>query len=472
MEIKYGEYLFDATDGTILECFNVISREDVEAVCDYTIYMRGLEYFEEGNVEELRHNIANNTIEATVRGTSDYFLEFYLDDDGVYGTCSCPYDGVCKHLIAVMLRIVDNGTDNILKYSLKTPSTIESLDFLKEHLKTLSKENLITLVMKFAPPNFVTEVKNLKLPGKEAATILQKTENKIRNFFEDEGLLHDPDGMEKALMTQLNKLKGLEPHIANQIGDLILFIIESIGQAIDEGYLYIDNYYQEEYFESEDFCEFVSAFVRQLPYKKKIEYLIRLDQALNEMSYDTFSGIEESYPGFFSETERTDLKNFVLHNSDLPVSLVLRLYKLIEQVIDDKEKEALLLLTSKKDIEHLIALCRMLYEQNRFSEIKGLLISDSPYGNPLTEIRAAEIYLDTALNLNLNMDEESEKVLEKCPRADILIKIKNTKGIVGPRCENIVKNRNPKELLAFYEKENRMNDALALILQKIFFMTM
>jgi hypothetical protein len=140
-----------------------------------------------------------------------------------------------------LLLILHEGTDNINTYSIPGPTTVESLDFLEKYLKSRSKRDLIQLVMKFAPQNFISEVQNLQVPEPYAEAIFRKTEKKIRKFFEDDELLYDPDGMEGALMSQLNKLKGLETHISAELGELILFIIRSIEQAFNEGYLYLDH---------------------------------------------------------------------------------------------------------------------------------------------------------------------------------------------------------------------------------------
>lgn len=273
MENTYGEYLFEATSGLILECLAGISEEDVRDCSDYKIFRRGQEYYQEGMVEDVLHNTANNTVVATVKGTREYRIEFYMEEGGIYSTCDCPFNGICKHTIAALLLMLHEGTDNIKTFALPGPTTIESLDFQKKYLKSLSKKDLILLVMKFAPPDFVTEIQNREVPETDAEAIFRKTENKIRKFFEDDELLYDPGGMEKALMLQLNHLKGLETRIAAEIGELILFIIRSIEQAFNEGYLYLDNYYQDDYFESEAFCEYVTAYVRQLPFEAKIQYL-------------------------------------------------------------------------------------------------------------------------------------------------------------------------------------------------------
>jgi hypothetical protein len=463
MEHTFGEYLFDATSELVMECLAGISEEDVRDCSDYKIFRRGQEYYEEGMVEDLMHNKANNTVIATVKGTREYRIEFYVDEGGVYSTCDCPYDGVCKHTVAALLLMVHEGTDNICAPALNNKKTVESLDFLKKYLKSLSKDNLIQLVMKFAPPDFVTEVQNRELPVTDAEAIFRKTEKKIRKFFEDEELLYDPEDMEKALMLQLNQLKGLETRIAAEIGELILFIIRSVEDAFNEGYLYLDNYYEDDFFESVAFCEYVIAYVKHLPFKSKIDFLPKLDQALNEMSYDTFYAIEESYDRFFSENERAELKSLVTREADLPVSLISRLYKFLEPELDTDERETMLRIIDKANPGHFLKLCRLLFEQKRFRETFDLIRED-PYSDlRLRDLQVAEIFLEAAHKLTLNMEEISEEVAGKCPRATILRKIKALIGSAGERCEEIVRQQDPEELLTFFEEENRLKDALALI---------
>src|SRR5690606_10772577 len=137
----YGEYLFDAVTESIIECLAGITEEDVRDFSDFKIFNRGQEYYEEGMVDELMYNKANNTVIATVKGTREYQIEFRLEEGGIYSTCDCPYYGVCKHTVAVLLNFTHEGTDNIATHTLNCPTTAESLDFLKKYLETLSKKD-------------------------------------------------------------------------------------------------------------------------------------------------------------------------------------------------------------------------------------------------------------------------------------------------------------------------------------------
>lgn len=148
---KYCEYLFDAGADNIKECLQHLTEEDIESCCEYKIFNRGFDYFNDGRVEQIWFNNKANTISAEVIGTKEYSVEIYLDNEEVHGTCSCEYYGVCKHIIAVMMCIVVNGIEYIGENDLMQLPTIKALDFLKSHLQELSKEELINLVMKFAP---------------------------------------------------------------------------------------------------------------------------------------------------------------------------------------------------------------------------------------------------------------------------------------------------------------------------------
>ena len=112
MKLSYGEYLFEASSESILECMTCITEDDVRDFSDFKIFNRGQEYYEEGMVEELMYNSANNTVVASVMGTKEYRVEFYIENNDVQCTCDCPYDGVCKHAIAAFLSIIEYDSLN------------------------------------------------------------------------------------------------------------------------------------------------------------------------------------------------------------------------------------------------------------------------------------------------------------------------------------------------------------------------
>jgi len=72
------------------------------------IFKQGLDYFKEGRVKIKK--LDNLSVEATVQGTYPYFVRLTVDDRSFAATCTCPYNYICKHAVAVALKIFDDQT--------------------------------------------------------------------------------------------------------------------------------------------------------------------------------------------------------------------------------------------------------------------------------------------------------------------------------------------------------------------------
>ena len=172
-------------------------------------------------------------------------------------------------------------------------SKAKSTDRMRKHLERLTKDELIELILKFAPQSFVDNVHGQYAGEREALTILDSASKSIGNILSDEDLLYDPNGFERELLKQLERLKGLWDRLPAQIGDLIIKLIEDVEQAFEDGYLYIVNYGEgDEYFESEEVNDYVVQFVNTLPEDIKGDYVERLQELLHSASYSTFLSVE------------------------------------------------------------------------------------------------------------------------------------------------------------------------------------
>ena len=129
-------------------------------------------------------------------------------------------------------------------------------------------------------------------------------------------MLYSPSEFETSLTEALEKLKGFENQLTKEIEDLIIYVIEKVNTAFDEGYLYIDNYSYEDIFESEYFCEFVCEFTGNLPFIQKIEFLIHLDEVLNYMSYNTFEDIGENFSNIITNQRIDELKVLITEEAE------------------------------------------------------------------------------------------------------------------------------------------------------------
>jgi len=82
--------------------------KDIKKLCTKTSFVRGLEYFQMGNVTDLEQ--FGNKITATVEGTRDYTVTIRTDKKTITATCTCPYDwgGYCKHIVATLIALSEN----------------------------------------------------------------------------------------------------------------------------------------------------------------------------------------------------------------------------------------------------------------------------------------------------------------------------------------------------------------------------
>lgn len=161
------------------------------------------------------------------------------------------------------------------------------------YLESLTKEQLIDLILKFAPQSFLNSINVQFALQDEAVLILEETSKAITTILSDEELLYNPSEFERELFKQLEKIRGLWDKFPSQIGDLIVRIIEEVEQAFEDGYLYIQNYGQEDdYFESEDVNDYIVCFVSNLPKNLQPNYLQKLRIALDNCGYSTFLSVE------------------------------------------------------------------------------------------------------------------------------------------------------------------------------------
>lgn len=105
------------------------------------IYLRGKDYYENGNVTDL-NNLDNGHWIAEVEGNyDDYNVDINLDDHGNVKnySCDCPYEGIiCKHVVAVLLEIEEN-IDMLKLVSFDNPDTL--MEKLHENVKASKSMN-------------------------------------------------------------------------------------------------------------------------------------------------------------------------------------------------------------------------------------------------------------------------------------------------------------------------------------------
>ena len=85
-----------------------VTQDAVRDICTDAVFERGERYLVEGRIREI-HRV-DTTVTAVVSGSRQYDVRVDLATDGFARWCDCPYDGpgACKHVVAVLLRCVDD----------------------------------------------------------------------------------------------------------------------------------------------------------------------------------------------------------------------------------------------------------------------------------------------------------------------------------------------------------------------------
>ncbi|MDB2226286.1 SWIM zinc finger domain-containing protein [Halorubrum ezzemoulense] len=116
-----------------------VTEDTVRDICTDAVFERGERYLAEGRIHEI-HRV-DSTVTAVVSGSRQYDVRVDLAADGFAPWCDCPYDrpGACKHVVAVLLRCVDDppaDDGDRLDAALDSADDDELRAFLRDELAT------------------------------------------------------------------------------------------------------------------------------------------------------------------------------------------------------------------------------------------------------------------------------------------------------------------------------------------------
>ncbi len=127
-----------------------LTLQNFESQIDESIVDRGLSYWEDGLVSNLKQTKEGH-FEAMVYGTQDYNVSVVIDSSEVIDfDCNCPYDHgpICKHVVAVLMEIRERNSGRLkipkikLKPIKKTDPTASLRKQFKAVIRQLGKEEL------------------------------------------------------------------------------------------------------------------------------------------------------------------------------------------------------------------------------------------------------------------------------------------------------------------------------------------
>jgi uncharacterized Zn finger protein len=116
-----------------------VPEDTVRDVCTDAVFERAERYLAEGRIHEMYR--VDTTITAAVSGCRQYDVRVDLATNGFAPWCDCPYDGpgACKHVVAVLLRCVDDpppDEGDRLAAALDSADADELRAFLRDELAT------------------------------------------------------------------------------------------------------------------------------------------------------------------------------------------------------------------------------------------------------------------------------------------------------------------------------------------------
>ena len=84
-----------------------VDRAAIRELCTEAVFERGQNYYDEGHIHERRR--VDDIVTATVEGSKLYDVTLSLSEPDFDPWCTCPYDGQgeCKHVVAVLLSLID-----------------------------------------------------------------------------------------------------------------------------------------------------------------------------------------------------------------------------------------------------------------------------------------------------------------------------------------------------------------------------
>jgi len=165
-----------------------------------------------------------------------------------------------------------------------------TLDSLKAHLNSLSKNDIIELVFKYVPADHLRSINNTRLEKNEALLIYDKIKDEIILWFDDIEFIREPYGLENGFAFQLQKLRGMELQILPQLAEFILLMINKVESAFYSGFL--DDYIEDYSFQfPEEFENLLSIVFENLPRQQNIDFQIQLNQLLSKCEHSTFNSL-------------------------------------------------------------------------------------------------------------------------------------------------------------------------------------
>jgi len=192
-------------------------------------------------------------------------------------------------------------------------------DILLAYLEGLSKNELIDLVIEFAPDSFKKEILAQDTPKEELSVCINEIASSMRFDIDDEELLYNPSEFQGMVSNYLEKLKPFVNSNCDEVFDIIFEMAIEIEDKYENGYLYIDHYYDaEEYFDFDVFTSEIITLIEKIKdSKKQTEILIEFQEICDNSGYMIFKFNDikikdkKALTSYFDEDSNMDFYLFI-----------------------------------------------------------------------------------------------------------------------------------------------------------------
>ena len=453
--------MFNTDQSKIKDFLSDLTYEKIHASFALVTFHRGLDYYKNGHVEEVVLNDPNTLI-AQVLGSLRYSVRLELRDHHVMASCSCPVEGWCKHIAAVLLFCIEN-LEIIVESEGVVPATDDSK--VEQYLNTLQKRQLVKLVLQFAPDNFKERITLKDVDTERAQKIFQRVSSQIKSLMHDFELLHDPCSFEEVLAKHFEKVSGIWDKVP-EVGDLIVESLEKINDLMYEGYLYDD--YHDVIFEGIDFGQLVRHYILSLSFNRRLGFIERMQEVLSTMEYAVCDNILSDRGELFSRQEQPELKKHLLEQVNSgKYEDAEDYFKLLSSDLNDEETE--FILTSTCHTSDYLTLQLADFYKKRKNFIKAIEVIEAYLDKPagIYHLNVEQLYLEL---IRLKHDTEQPGVYETAIEAlnrDATIPILELaiSCLPGQRkaFEKIMERNRVHEYLEYLESHKRIPEAVKLI---------
>lgn len=359
------------------------------------------------------------------------------------------------------------------------------MNAFEQHLKTLSKDELITLLIQYAPQSFrdIIQNKNDAVKLKSASSIQQDQifkdlQSKIEKLFGKEIYAQDIEAFEAKMLVYFEKMRGLWSSKIQEIVDLFCWIFEQVDEKFEDGELwgYGDEWGVELYFEGKELLEYLIEFAKEIPVKEKAKALNTLWEGLNGMGHATFFDFKIRLNEYLLPTDAKALKDFFMKEVNLGQfqnEQQVFIFNFLTPELNSFEYETFLFEFAKAGNQHFI-LRKVHYYEEKGNDIEAVKTINNFLKNHQEDVYLRNdlrsVFHEERIRFAKKLDEYLlpflNNYISNIPQEDTLRIVIAEMPEEKESFEEVFKDKKAVPFMDYLEKENRLDEIAEMLSHK------